>query len=127
MSVAGLAALAVDRCLRESSDGLRSGIAISAQRAIARVCNDAWLLATGEDLRYPTTEGARGATRSLDRAIQRYFNRVILRSNQDVMVSRALTRVVHLVDPPTALFGPMVMARVLLNRSRDQGNEPELN
>jgi hypothetical protein len=124
MSVAGLAALAVDRCLRESSHGLQNGIAFSAQRAIARVCNDPWLLATGEDLRYPTTEGGRGSTRPIDRAMQRYFGRVILRSNQDVVVGRTLTRVIHLLDPPAALFAPQVMARVFMGRSRKPGNEP---
>ena len=126
MSIAGLAALAVDRCLRESADPLQRETLISAQRAIARVCSDAWLLATGEDLRYPTTEGGRGATRPHERAIQLYLNRVILRSNQDVVVSRALTRVIHLVDPPTILFRPGVMARVLISRSRGPGNEPQV-
>jgi 2-polyprenyl-6-methoxyphenol hydroxylase-like FAD-dependent oxidoreductase len=124
MSIAGLSALAVDRCLRESLGGLQNGIAFSAQRVIARVCNDAWLLATGEDLRYATTEGGRGSTRPLDRAMNRYFNRVILRSNHDLVVGRSLTRVMHLLDPPTALFQPAVMARVLMNRSREQGREP---
>jgi 2-polyprenyl-6-methoxyphenol hydroxylase-like FAD-dependent oxidoreductase len=127
MSIAGLAALAVDRCFRESADPLRRETLISAQRAIARVCGDAWLLATGEDLRYSTTEGGRGATRPHERAIQLYLNRVILRSNQDMVVSSALTRVIHLVDPPTALFRPGVMARVLMNRSRGPGNEPQVS
>src|SRR4029077_8017712 len=93
MSVAGLAALAVDRCFRESSHPLQRDALTSAQRAIARTCSDAWVLATGEDLRYATTEGGRGATRPHERAIQLYLNRVILRSNQDLIVSRALTRV----------------------------------
>ncbi len=124
MSVAGLSALAIDRFLRESSGGLQNGIAFSAQRAIARVCNDPWLLATGEDLRYATTEGGRGSTRPLDRAMQRYFGRVILRSNQDPTIGRTLARVVHMVEPPSALFRPAVLARVLMKGSNDQGNEP---
>jgi len=127
MSIAGLAALAVDRSLRKSADPLQRDTLISAQRAIARVCGDAWLLATGEDLRYATTDGGRGATRPHERAIQLYLNRVILRSNQDVIVSRALTRVIHLLDPPTALFRPGVIARVLMNRSGDPGNEPQVS
>lgn len=126
MSVAGLAALAVDRCLRKS-DGLQNGVVISAQKAVSRVCNDPWLLATGEDVRYPTTDGGTSARRPLERAMQRYFERVILRSNQDPLVSRSLTRVIHLLDPPTSLFGPRVLTRVLMNRSQAQGHEPELN
>ena len=61
----------------------------------------------------------------MDRAVQKYIERVILSSNQDVVVSRAFTRVLHLLDPPTALFRPTVLARVLLNRSRVTGEEPD--
>jgi 2-polyprenyl-6-methoxyphenol hydroxylase-like FAD-dependent oxidoreductase len=122
MSVAGLSAQALDRSLLRSSE---NGIAASAQRAIGRVSDDAWLLATGEDLRYATTEGGPGAVRPLERAVQRYLNRVILRSNQDVVVSRALTRVIHLLDPPRALFRPGVIARVFIRRSTVAGSEPQ--
>jgi 2-polyprenyl-6-methoxyphenol hydroxylase-like FAD-dependent oxidoreductase len=125
MSVAALSAQALDRSLRGSSDKSANGIAAAAQRAIARISDDAWLLATGEDLRYATTEGGTGAVRPLERAVQRYLNRVILRSNQDVVVSRALTRVIHLVDPPRALFRPGVMARVLIKPSTGAGSEPQ--
>jgi len=124
MSVAGLEALAVSACLRQSPNGGVDGLATQAQRAIASVCTDAWLLATGEDLRYPTTEGGTGHARPIDRAVQKYINRVIRCSNQDLTVCRAFTRVMHLLDPPAALFRPSVVARVLLNRVRDGGPEP---
>jgi hypothetical protein len=32
--------------------------------------------------------------------------------------------VLHLLDPPTALFRPAVLARVLVNRSRGPGAPP---
>lgn len=125
MSVAGLGALALGHCLRQAPDGGVDGIAIAAQRAIASVCNDAWLMATGEDLRFATTDGGSGRTRGVDRAVQKYIERVILASNHDLVVSRAFTRVAHLIDPPTALFRPKVLARVLLNRSHAGGAEPK--
>ncbi|MDQ2942220.1 MAG: 2-polyprenyl-6-methoxyphenol hydroxylase-like oxidoreductase [Candidatus Dormibacteraeota bacterium] len=124
MSVAGLAALALGESLRKASSGGLDGVAASAQRAVASVCNDPWLMATGEDLRFATTEGGRDDTRRLDRAVQRYIQRVLLRSNQDVVVCRAFTRVVHLLDPPSALFRPNLMARVLMRGSHDKGQEP---
>lgn len=124
MSVAGLGALALGACLARSSDGGLDGFAVTAQRAIASAGNNAWLMATGEDLRYPTTEGGREGTRPLDRAIQRYIQRVLLGSNQDVAVSRAFTRVAHLLDPPAALFQPRVMARVLMPKAPNAGQEP---
>jgi flavin-dependent dehydrogenase len=125
MSVAALGALALEECLRKASDGGLDGIAIAAQRAIGAVCNDAWLMATGEDLRFATTDGGTGRTGRVDRAVQKYIERVILASNHDLVVSRAFTRVAHLIDPPTSLFRPKVLARVLLNRSRAGGAEPK--
>jgi flavin-dependent dehydrogenase len=125
MSVAGLAALALGESLRKASGRGLDGVAVSAQRAVASVCNDAWLMATGEDLRYATTEGGREGTRRLERAVQRYIGRVLLRSNQDVVVCRAFTRVAHLLDPPSALFRPSVMARVLMKGPSDGGQAPQ--
>jgi 2-polyprenyl-6-methoxyphenol hydroxylase-like FAD-dependent oxidoreductase len=121
MSVAGLGAVALAESLRKPDAGLE-GVAISAQRAIAAACNDPWLMATGEDLRFATTDG--GRARGVDRAVQKYIERVILSSNQDVVVSRAFTRVLHLLDPPAALFRPAVLARVLVNRAQAGGAEP---
>ena len=123
MSVAGLGAEALSQSLRKSQAGRLDGIAISAQKAIAAACNDPWLMATGEDLRFATTDG--GRARPMDRAVQKYIERVILSSNQDVVVSRAFTRVLHLLDPPTALFRPAVLARVLAKRSPGPGAEPK--
>ena len=124
MSVAALAAQAIGDHLRKSSGRGLDGIAASVQRVIASVCNDAWLLATGEDVRYATTEGGSAGTTPLDRAMQKYILRVLLRSNQDVTVCRAFTRVAHLLDSPSALFRPGVVARVLMKGSAEGGQEP---
>jgi flavin-dependent dehydrogenase len=122
MSVAGLGAVALAESLRKLPRGGLDGVAVSAQRAIAAACNDPWLMATGEDLRFATTDG--GRPRGVDRAVQKYIERVILSSNHDVVVSRAFTRVLHLLDPPTALFRPAVLARVLVNRVQAGSAEP---
>jgi 2-polyprenyl-6-methoxyphenol hydroxylase-like FAD-dependent oxidoreductase len=122
MSVAGLGAEALGDSLRKSVDEGLDGTAISAQKRIAAACSDPWLMATGEDLRFATTDG--GRARPVDRVVQKYIERVILSSNQDEVVSRAFTRVLHLLDPPTALFRPAVLARVLVNRSRGPGAPP---
>ena len=123
MSVAGLGAEALGDSLRKSPDEGLDGTAISAQKKIAAACSDPWLMATGEDLRFATTDG--GRTRPVDRVVQKYIERVILSSNQDEVVSRAFTRVLHLLDPPTALFRPAVLARVLVNRSHGPGAPPD--
>jgi 2-polyprenyl-6-methoxyphenol hydroxylase-like FAD-dependent oxidoreductase len=125
MSVAGSEALALDACLRKpAGGGSLDGITASAQKAIASAGNDAWLMATGEDLKYPTTEGGREGTSRIERTIQRYIQRVLLRSNHDVVVCRAFTRVAHLLDPPSALFKPNVVVRVLAGRGAAASQEP---
>ncbi len=125
MSVAGLEALALEDGLRKPVDsGSLDGVTASAQKAIASAGENAWLMATGEDLRYPTTEGGKEATGRVERAIQRYIQRVLLRSNHDQVVCRAFTRVAHLLDPPSALFKPNVVARVLASRSVEASQEP---
>jgi 2-polyprenyl-6-methoxyphenol hydroxylase-like FAD-dependent oxidoreductase len=125
MSVAGLEALALDDCLSQPADrGSLDGITGSAQKAIASAGENAWLMATGEDLRYPTTEGGREGTGRVERAIQRYIQRVLLRSNHDQVVCRAFTRVSHLLDPPSALFKPNILARVLASRGVERSQEP---
>jgi 2-polyprenyl-6-methoxyphenol hydroxylase-like FAD-dependent oxidoreductase len=125
MSVAGLEAVALQGCLRKRTDsGSLDGVTLSAQKAIASAGDDAWLMATGEDLRYPTTEGGREATGRVERAVQRYIQRVLLRSNHDQVVCRAFTRVSHLLDPPSILFRPDLVARVLAPRGPQVSQEP---
>jgi 2-polyprenyl-6-methoxyphenol hydroxylase-like FAD-dependent oxidoreductase len=125
MSVAGLEALALEDCLGKPADsGSLDGVTGSAQKAITSAGDNAWLMATGEDLRYPTTEGGKEGTGRVERAIQRYIQKVLLRSNHDQVVCRAFTRVSHLLDPPSALFKPNVVARVLASRRVEASQEP---
>jgi hypothetical protein len=51
MSAAALGAEAPDHALR--TQGLATGLAASAQRAVGAAMDDAWLLATSLDVRYP--------------------------------------------------------------------------
>ena len=63
MTVAALGASALDACLREQRRlrpaGDLDGLAKRFQKQLSRVVATPWLLATGEDFRYPTTEARR--------------------------------------------------------------------
>jgi 2-polyprenyl-6-methoxyphenol hydroxylase-like FAD-dependent oxidoreductase len=87
-----------------------------AQRAIAARVKGPWMLATGADLRYPTTVGA-VQTRT-DKIVNKYLDRVMAAVSDDPMVSAAFLRVLNLVDEPQALFSLRLMPRVLLGRRR---------
>lgn len=115
MTIAAQGATVLDDCLREQrskhSGGDLVGLSRRFQQQLARTNAVAWLLATGEDRRYPTTEG--GRTNPLTRLTQRYINRVTLVATQDPVVNRAFFSVVNLLAPPTTLFHPRIVARVI--------------
>ena len=88
-----------------------TGLARRTHRALAHTAAAVWLLATGEDLRYPTTEGARPTLRT--RLMHRYLNRLGPVATVNRTVNAAFLEVANLVQPPTALFHPNVLLPVL--------------
>jgi 2-polyprenyl-6-methoxyphenol hydroxylase-like FAD-dependent oxidoreductase len=81
------------------------------QRRLRRVLDTPWLLATGEDYRYPTTEGGRPSP--LVRVLHRYVDRVMAVATVDELVALTFLQVLHLLTPPIALLVPRVLARAL--------------
>ena len=128
MTTAALGALTLDRCLRErqawAGAGDLTGFGQRFQRALARTNATPWLMATGEDLRWPHSEG--GRTGRLDRVMQRYFDQVTRLAMVDQEVYRAFLEVMHLVSPPRRLFQPHVVLGVVRQflGSPRQGTEP---
>ncbi|HEX9094648.1 MAG TPA: FAD-dependent monooxygenase [Candidatus Dormibacteraeota bacterium] len=116
MSVAAMTAVALKRGLEEHIQRVGSadltGFARGMQRTVAKASQGAWVIATGADARYPTTEGRQ--PRFVDRAMHAYLDRVIQVSMQDATVNEAFLRVVHLLDAPPALFRPAVALRALV-------------
>jgi 2-polyprenyl-6-methoxyphenol hydroxylase-like FAD-dependent oxidoreductase len=116
MSAAALTAEALDRCLADhlARHGVVAGVSAVAQRAVARANAGAWMVATGEDLRYPETRGGRvGAP---DRLIRHYLDRVVATAAVDPVVNAAFFDVVGLLAQPMSLMRPALMARVLGRR-----------
>ena len=128
MSVAALDALALHRCLRAQQQGRsrrrseRPGARF--QQAVAEASATPWLMATGEDLRYPTTEGARPGM--VTRLLHHYLDRVNLAATHHVGVNRAFGQVLNLLAPPSTLFRPSVLLPALLTArvSDDDGPPP---
>jgi hypothetical protein len=78
-------------------------------RAQAGFLRGAWDLATGADLHFETTEGKRPP---LMKPINRYLDALFLASNDDLVVRDVVADVMHLLQPPSALFGPSIALRV---------------
>jgi len=112
ITTAAIAAEALDDCLRAQRRrrpaGDLGGLARRFQRELSRRNRDPWMLSTGEDLRYPTTTGMT-AGRVL-RAQHRYFDRVEVATTRDPAVTEAYARVFGMLERPTTLFRPRVVA-----------------
>ncbi len=123
MTVAALAARALaeglDQQRRRRQDGNLAGFAHRVQRRVATSSATAWLMATGEDLRYPETAGARPGVPT--RLLQRYADGVLRAAMEDRRANAAFLDVLNLLAPPAALFRPGVLAAVLRTALRDRG------
>jgi 2-polyprenyl-6-methoxyphenol hydroxylase-like FAD-dependent oxidoreductase len=110
MAVAARTAFAVHRALRDSSPA-QPRFARDVQRMVARGGDAAWLIATGEDLRYPTTTGA--SVGPVTKLTHRWLDRVVSAANRDPVVSAAFFKVTGLLAKPASLFRPAVAWRAL--------------
>jgi 2-polyprenyl-6-methoxyphenol hydroxylase-like FAD-dependent oxidoreductase len=115
MTIATMSALVLDGCLHEQRrrqpDGGLAGMSRRFQQQLARSNANAWMLATGPDLRAPDTEGARPGW--VGQLMYRYLDRVFLQAMRDTQMVCTLFEVLHLSKPPSALFHPRVMAALL--------------
>jgi 2-polyprenyl-6-methoxyphenol hydroxylase-like FAD-dependent oxidoreductase len=106
MSVAALEATALEESLTGGLDGLASRFYPRAKKII----DIPWLIATGEDLRFPQVEGKRPPGFHV---INRYLERVHAVASEDPVVCRMFFDVLNLFAPPISLMSPRVIWRVL--------------
>jgi hypothetical protein len=115
MTVAALGAEVLDECLRDQRDlrltGDLDGLADRFQKKLGRVVATPWLLAIGEDYRYPTTEGAKPPLAT--RVLRPYLDQVLVTAAEHPNAHRAFLQVVHLVKSPTTLLHISILAPVL--------------
>jgi 2-polyprenyl-6-methoxyphenol hydroxylase-like FAD-dependent oxidoreductase len=109
MTVAAHQAETLHRMLPETSTR-------KVQRALAKVADGAWLIATEQDLGYPAVTGATPTIRT--RLTHHYLDRIITAAATSPAVSAAFLRVLNMIDKPSALLRPHVVA-ALLRRSHD--------
>ena len=115
MTVSALGALTLDRSLqeqrqRQSADDLR-GFGRRFQRRLAQANRTPWILATGEDFRWPTTVG--GSPDLWTRLAHRYVDLVLESIVSDQHVARTFFGVLHLLKSPISLLQPQLLLRVL--------------
>jgi len=111
MTTAALGAVTLDKMLRERNGNL-SGLSRQFQKRLAKVNETPWMLATGEDYRYTETVG--GSPNWFNRFMHHYMDHVLQLATHSMAVRRTLLRVFNMLIPPTALFRPRILFRVLV-------------
>ena len=108
-TTAAIGAETLDEILRERRG--TAGLSGRFQSRLAKATAGAWLLATGQDFRVRGVEGA--PANAATRLSRSYMDRVLELSLRDLAVRRTVMEVFHMLQPPTAMFGPAVAAKVL--------------
>jgi hypothetical protein len=114
MTAAALGAEVLERWLQGDSSRLGLGRGRAFQRELTRATAAAWQLSTGADYRFRTTAGPPQGR--VARLIGRYVAGVMRTATRRPWVRHRLADVFHLLRPPSALFGPGVLARVAWDR-----------
>ncbi|MFD9907144.1 FAD-dependent oxidoreductase [Streptomyces sp. NPDC059063] len=105
MSVAAIGALALHAELRRPPG---ADLTRRLQARIVRASADAWLVASGEDLRYVALrDGQRPPLRN--RVMRPYLDRVMRTGTYDRFVNQALLRVLNLEHSPMSLLRPRIL------------------
>jgi 2-polyprenyl-6-methoxyphenol hydroxylase-like FAD-dependent oxidoreductase len=114
MTTAALGAEELDRWLLEESSHRGPGRGRVFQHRLARATAAAWQISAGADYRFRTTEGPPQGR--VARLTGGYIAAVMRVAMTRPWVRRRLTEVLHLLRPPSALFGPGVLARLAWDR-----------
>ncbi|MDB5312851.1 MAG: 2-polyprenyl-6-methoxyphenol hydroxylase-like oxidoreductase [Gemmataceae bacterium] len=114
MTAAALGAEVLDRWLRQKSSHGGPGRGRVFQRRLARATSAAWQLSAGADSRFRTTRGPPQGR--VARLTGGYIDAVMRAATRRPWVRRRLMEVLHMLRPPSALFGPGVLARLAWDR-----------
>lgn len=111
MTVAALEAEALQKCLAAGDHGLAQRFF----RAAAKIVDPAWKFNARGDLALPEIEGTRPLR---TRLTNRYVARLQRIAEHDPAVANAFIRVIGLLEPPSALTRPGILARAIFGGRR---------
>ena len=114
MTVAGMEALALGNLLKNYDAKQLRGFADVFQKRLAKTVKDTWTMATGEDYRYPATDGARPGL--MTRISHKYIDLMLLALPYDEVVGLAFLEAMNLTRSPMRLMHPRILWRVLRYR-----------
>ncbi len=116
MTVAALSAQRLGQWLDKTCQGDRPNLTRAGDRfrkTLGSVLQLPWLMATGEDLRWPKTQGEQ--PHWWMRALQRYLKEVLTLTDQFPNIHKRVWHVQHMANHPVSLFHPAVLGPVVGN------------
>ncbi|KOP25400.1 2-polyprenyl-6-methoxyphenol hydroxylase-like oxidoreductase [Hapalosiphon sp. MRB220] len=129
MTTAALGALTLDKCLSQklysNPDRNLIGLPQYFQKQLSKVIAVPWLMTTGEDLRWHTTEGKRPNFKT--QLMQRYLEQVLLLQSESADIHKTFLEVMHMVKPPSEFFQPNIiglMLKRLINHYKRSSAKP---
>jgi 2-polyprenyl-6-methoxyphenol hydroxylase-like FAD-dependent oxidoreductase len=119
MTTSALDAILLGDCLRtqaqQAAPGDITGVADRFRKAVPKLIATPWMMATGEDFRFPQTTGPRPFGIGL---MHWYNTQLQLLTNHDPLVFKTFLRAMNMIDPPAVMFAPKIVGRVLLAQFR---------
>jgi len=112
MTVSALDAATLDECLREQrrQRGDLAGFPRRFFNKVSKVIDVPWMFAAGADLMYPEAEGIKVPGTDF---LNWYVGKIHQAVTRDPVVSLTFAKVMNLMEPPTSLFSPRIVMRVL--------------
>lgn len=111
MTVSAMEAEALNQSLKEQqSKGNMHGLPQRYFGRVKNIINAPWLLTVGEDFHYPEVVGAKPLGTGL---LNRYADMIHRMSQHDPEVYKTFLYVMNLMQPPSVMFSPRIISRVI--------------
>ncbi len=125
MTTAAVGAMTLDRCLKQEPSEPINGFPLRFHKQLARILNTPWIMATGEDRRWSTTEGDRLGWS--EQWVQKYIDRITVLMQDNPVLLKSFAEVVHMVKSPATLFEPAIVLQVLASYNKRILDNSKLN
>lgn len=111
MSSAAIGVELLDECLSDKVSLEKIGKVF--QKRLTKVTTPLWIMATGNDLLFETTEGQQPVW--IVRKLQKYLDLYLSSMSNDPVLIELFYKVQNLLEPSTALMRPSIIVRVVKN------------
>ncbi|MDE1762705.1 MAG: 2-polyprenyl-6-methoxyphenol hydroxylase-like oxidoreductase [Thaumarchaeota archaeon] len=127
MTVAALGGQVLDACM-EKYYSTKKDFGHLFQKKLSKTNSRPWLLATGEDFRWPTTTGKK--PNLFVRLIQKYADSVLTITPYSKKATKSFQEMMHMTKTPLILFHPLIFVLVMrkfLSRNMINSNHKSSN